>query len=85
MGDVIKLQRVHFPGYEVISDNFNISAAIIIPRNARLLVTSGHIGLKSDGNVEESLEKQIDSAFEVCSCYYLYRDDYTSMKLKLTL
>lgn len=69
MGGDIKLQSVNFSGYEVISNNFNISAAIIVPQNARLLVTSGHVGLKSDGNVEELLEKQIDTAFEVCGYY----------------
>lgn len=85
MAEAIKLQRVHFPGYEVISDNFNISAAIIIPQNARLLVTSGHVGLKSDGNVEESLEKQIDTSFEVCGFYCLCGRNYTRMHLELTL
>lgn len=69
----IKLQTVNFPGYEVISNSYNISAAVIVPRNARLLVTSGHVGLKSDGNVEELLEKQIDAAFEVCGNYERYR------------
>lgn len=85
MAQLIKLQRIHFPGYEITSDNFNISAAVIIPQNARVLVTSGHVGLESDGTVKESLEKQIDSAFEVCSYHYPYRYNYPTMHLKLTL
>ncbi|CRG91838.1 hypothetical protein PISL3812_08892 [Talaromyces islandicus] len=58
------LQRITFPGYEVLSDHFNIAAAIVVPRDCRLLVTSGHVGLDKDGKLEEGLENQMDTAFE---------------------
>lgn len=61
----VKLERVHFRGFEVLSDNFNISAGIIIPAGCRTLATSGHVGLNNKGELEEELERQMDAAFEV--------------------
>lgn len=74
----VKLTRVHFPGYEAISDIHDIAAAVIVPKGYRTLATSGHVGVDQYGNLAGTLEEQIRITFEVrsFSCLHLRLDVY---------
>lgn len=40
------------------------SDAVIIPAGARILVSSGQLGMRKDGTIPESIEEQVEAAFD---------------------
>src|SRR4051812_15143892 len=46
-----------------VADNLTLSQAIVIPANARLVVTSGQCGFQEDGSLPSHVEEQISLAF----------------------
>lgn len=61
----LKLQCVNFAGYEGLSDAHGISAAVVVPAGARLVATSGHVGVDSSGKLAATLKEEIAIAFSV--------------------
>lgn len=61
-----QVRCVNFQGYEKIADKYGISAAVCVPAGARLMVTSGHVGMDDEMNVKVDLKEQMELAFKVC-------------------
>lgn len=55
----------NFPGYERVAEKYGISAATSIPAGARLIVTSGHVGMDDEMNMKVDLQEQMEVAFTV--------------------
>lgn len=56
---------VNFKGYEKVADKYGISAAVCVPAGARLIVTSGHVGMDDELNMKVDLKEQMELAFKV--------------------
>lgn len=65
------VQVANFPGYEKVADRYGISAAVCIPAGADLIVTSGHVGMDNDMNMESDLREQMELAFKVSLAFSL--------------
>ena len=61
----VKLQTIHFEGYEAISDLGSLAAGVVVPAGYRTLATSGHVGVDLNGVLASGLQEQIDIAFKV--------------------
>jgi enamine deaminase RidA (YjgF/YER057c/UK114 family) len=59
------IRCVNFPGYETVAEKYGLSAAVCIPAGARLVVTSGHVGMDDDMNMKVDLREQMVLAFKV--------------------
>jgi len=64
------IRCVNFPSYEEVADKYGISAAVSVPAGARLIITSGHVGMDDEMNMKVDLREQMELAFKV------RRDEY---------
>ena len=61
-----RIRCVNFPGYEEVADKYGISAAVCVPAGARLIVTSGHLGMDDELNMKVDLQEQMELALKLC-------------------
>ncbi|KAK6367360.1 hypothetical protein LTS17_010286 [Exophiala oligosperma] len=61
------IRCVNYPGYETIAEKYGLSAAVCISAGARLVVTSGHVGMDEERNMKVDLREQMVLAFKTRS------------------
>lgn len=81
-GKMSHIRCVNYPGYETIAEKYGLSAAVCISAGARLVVTSGHVGMDEERNMKVDLREQMVLAFkvrlqEICPPRYVRTDTWS--------
>ena len=69
-----RLRCINFPGYEKVAGRHGHSAAVCILPGARLVVTSGHVGIDDEMNMKVDLREQMVLAFKACLQSMFFND-----------